>query len=247
MTKALRQEMDRTEHKNATVAKGKKRKCEVFLQTGMIYRRVLLHAFTVFLFFFILRCRTMLDLTETLDVTCEVVILTFLASAVWFVLDFVSFCLWMRTCMNRSIRLSSHTHFHFFFRTCCDSYQLFPLEALLSLFLWKCKSLDENLSSENMWWRLVSSFSQIKRFTFNVTTVPCKSHVSFIVFWVLGCMWVWFFFIKSDKHLISRSNEVALMKTEMLGWLYFFLCGGKIAKSFQNMRQLFREKQKDVK
>lgn len=107
--------------------------------------------------------------------------------------------------------------------------------------------LTREVNSENMWWRLVSPFSQIKRLMFNVTTVPCNSHVSFIVLRVLGCMWVWFFFIKSDKHLISRSNEVALMKTEMLGWLHFFLCGGKIAKSFQNMRQFFCEKQKDVK
>lgn len=136
MTKALRQEMDRTENKNATVAKGRNANMRCFCRLAWFTREFCYTLLQYSSCFFILHCRTMHvpDLTETLNVTCEVIILIFLASAVWFVLDFVSFCLWMMTCMNRSIRLSSHTHFHFFFRTCCDSYQLFPLEALLSLF-----------------------------------------------------------------------------------------------------------------
>lgn len=108
----------------------------------------------------------------------------FLASAVWFVFDFVSFCLWMMTRMNRNVQLSSpwfNTSSFLFKNLCFDSYQLFPLEALLSfllLLLLKSESLDEDLSSENMWWRLVSSFSQIKPFIFYGTTLPCNSYMS---------------------------------------------------------------------
>lgn len=239
---------NRTENKNAAVAKGINANMRCFCRLAWFTREFYytLLQYSSFLFCTAKQC------------TCQTLqkhLMSLVKSSYWYSWP-LWFCFVLDFCLilpldddiyeqKHSAELS-HT-FSFLFQNMLWFISAFPTGSTYVSFLWKSKSLDEDPSSENMWWRLVSSFSQIKRFMFNVTTVPCNSHVSLIVLRVLGCMWVWFFFITSDKHLISRSNEVALMKTEMLGWLCFFLCGGKIAKSFQNMRQFFCEKQKDVK
>lgn len=56
LSKALLQETDRTENKNAAAAKGKNTNVNWFLlQNGVADTRVLLHAFAVFLFDFTLQ------------------------------------------------------------------------------------------------------------------------------------------------------------------------------------------------
>lgn len=109
----------------------------------------------------------------------------FLASVTWFVLDFVSFSLWMTTCMNRNVELSSPgwTHFHFFFKIYVWIHiGLFPLEALLLLSHWNVNPWMKTYRTfrERMWWRLVSSLSQIELFIFKVTKVTCTTQISFI-------------------------------------------------------------------
>lgn len=124
------------------------------------------------------------DLSEMLNVTCNDIVIYF-SPVAWFGLDLVSFCIWMRMCMNTNIQLSSpgFNTFSFLFQNLCfDSYQLFKLEALWPLFHWNLNPWMKTYRKfrEHMWWRLVSSFSQIELFIFSMTRVACNSQMSFI-------------------------------------------------------------------
>lgn len=143
MTKAFLQEIDRTEDKNAAAAKERNTNVKCFCCRMAWFTwefcYMLLHNSLLFCTAEQCTCwKAVFHLSETLNVTCNAIIY-FLASVAWFVLDFVLFCPWMMTCMNKNIHLSSPRFNTFSFlslKLCFDSYQLFPLEALLPLFHW---------------------------------------------------------------------------------------------------------------